>query len=132
MQVAQWGAAASVTSGVRSIVTLNSRHCLSNFLCTFLPTLASRQLVKKSQKICTVKLSNRSTVRINRFQSSMAIASLEKPLSPANTYCTDGTTRHSTRLSKDNNQVHPQGVRRGCKGLKPQQHTQAGYDETTT
>ena len=64
----------------------------------------------------------------------------------------DGTTSHSTRLSKDDNQVagyrlsaeellavhpkdnsqvHPQGVRRGCKGLKPQQHTQAGYDGTT-
>ena len=23
---------------------------------------------------------------------------------------------------------HPQGVRRGCKGLKPQQHTQRGND----
>ena len=34
---------------------------------------------------------------------------------------------HSTRLPKFGSQVHPQGVRRGCKGLKPQQHTQAGY-----
>jgi hypothetical protein len=24
---------------------------------------------------------------------------------------------------------HPQEVRRGCKGLKPQQHTQAGYQD---
>ncbi|MBI5659599.1 MAG: PD-(D/E)XK nuclease family protein [Nitrosomonadales bacterium] len=52
---------------------------------------------------------------------------------------------HSTRPPKDGDQVHPQEVRRGCtamvgksvtsqrldrictKGLKPQQHTQAGY-----
>jgi hypothetical protein len=52
---------------------------------------------------------------------------------------------HSTRSPKNGSQVHPQGVhrkgrqirfqsktgrslhRRGCKGLKPQQHTQAGY-----
>ena len=40
---------------------------------------------------------------------------------------TGGTTSHSTRLPKDASQVHPQGVRRGCKGLKPQQRTQAGY-----
>ena len=40
---------------------------------------------------------------------------------------TDGTTSHSTRLPNDASQVHPQGVRRGCKGLKPQQRTQAGY-----
>jgi len=39
----------------------------------------------------------------------------------------DETTSHSTRLPKNDSQVHPQGVRRGCKGLKPQQHTQAGY-----
>jgi hypothetical protein len=26
--------------------------------------------------------------------------------------------------------LHPQGVRRGCTGLKPQQHTQRGNDET--
>ena len=40
---------------------------------------------------------------------------------------TDKTTSHSTKPSKNAGQVHPQGVRRGCKGLKPQQHTQAGY-----
>jgi UDP-N-acetylmuramate: L-alanyl-gamma-D-glutamyl-meso-diaminopimelate ligase len=39
----------------------------------------------------------------------------------------DETTSHSTRPSTNDSQVHPQGVRRGCKGLKPQQHTQAGY-----
>src|SRR5271169_6195000 len=39
----------------------------------------------------------------------------------------DKTTSHSTRLPHDASQVHPQEVRRGCKGLKPQQHTQAGY-----
>jgi hypothetical protein len=26
--------------------------------------------------------------------------------------------------------LHPQGVRRGCKGLKPQQHTLRGNDGT--
>lgn len=25
--------------------------------------------------------------------------------------------------------LHPQGVRRGCRGLKPRQHTQRRYDE---
>jgi len=38
----------------------------------------------------------------------------------------DQTTSHSTKHDKAV-QVHPQGVRRGCKGLKPQQNTQAGY-----
>ena len=40
-----------------------------------------------------------------------------------------GTTNHSTRLPNSSSQVHPQGVRRGCKGLKPQQHMQAGYQD---
>ena len=33
----------------------------------------------------------------------------------------------STRPPQYHVQVHPQGVRRGCKGLKSQQRTQAGY-----
>jgi hypothetical protein len=33
----------------------------------------------------------------------------------------------STKLSKNDSQVHPQGVRCDCRGLMPQQYTQAGY-----
>jgi len=31
------------------------------------------------------------------------------------------------QLAKNGSQVHLQGMPRGCKGLKPQQHAQAGY-----
>ena len=48
-------------------------------------------------------------------------------LDAADLFPSDKTTSHSTRLPKYGDQVHPQGVRRGCKGLKPRQHTQAGY-----
>jgi hypothetical protein len=51
MQADQWGAAASAASGVRSNGTLDSGRCQLISHCPFLPTLASRQHVKKSRKM---------------------------------------------------------------------------------
>jgi hypothetical protein len=39
--------------------------------------------------------------------------------------CTDKTALYLKPLDTG---LHPQGVRRGCKGLKPQQYTQRRYD----
>lgn len=39
MQAGQWGAAARVTSGVRSNVTLDSGRCQLHFRCSLLPTV---------------------------------------------------------------------------------------------
>jgi hypothetical protein len=33
---------------------------------------------------------------------------------------------HSTKLEKNASQVHPQGIRRDCMGLKPQAYAQTG------
>lgn len=50
MQAGQWGAAASVTSGVRSNVTLDSDRCMLNILCTFLLPVGDQQPVKNPEK----------------------------------------------------------------------------------